>query len=94
MAEGTIAKTYNPLYLGSITASSLEDAMSKAFDAIPLDSVVAIGTYNYNGAWMFLAYKYGNGLYGSMIAMTFNSNYVRSMIVNNGSKTIKALALV
>ena len=94
MAVSTISTPNAPINLGAISGSDRTQAVQNAWSALAVYGRAVIGSFNNSGTWMFLAYKYDNtNQNGMMIAQPYNSNYVFSLQVVNGTKTVRPLAL-
>ncbi len=72
---------------GTVTGSTITDAIGAAWDAITTYDKTVVGKFVYQGQWMYMAYKYsGSPQYGMMIAVKYNSTpYL--MRVASGAKT-------
>lgn len=72
---------------GTVTGSTVTDAIGAAWDAITTYDKTVVGKFTYQGQWMYMAYKYsGSPQYGMMIAVKYNSTpYL--MRVTSGAKT-------
>ena len=73
--------------LGSISATSNNDSIGKAWDAITVYEKPVIVRWFYSGSFMALMYKYNNAPYGMAMAMKYNTTDVYTLSVNNGTKT-------
>ena len=73
--------------LGSISATSNNDSIGKAWDAITVYEKPVIVRWFYSGSFMALMYKYNNAPYGMAMAMKYNTTSVLTLSVNNGVKT-------
>lgn len=92
LATNIIKKELANVNLSSISGSSVKEALTNAFNSLPLVSNTIIGHFNWSGEWMFMAYKYSGGQYGMMLAICY-SQYVSSYILNRdgGSDTYRRL---
>lgn len=77
---------YEAIAVGT-TASSINDALGKAWDGISPAHTV-IGTFKFQGDWMFMGYKYTGEQYGMMFAMRYDG-VQRLMTVTGGTKSFK-----
>lgn len=73
--------------LGSITATSNNDSIGKAWDAITVYEKPVIVRWFYSGSFMALMYKYNGASYGMAIAMKYNVTNIFTLSINNGVKT-------
>ncbi len=74
--------------LGSRTATSDNDAMGKAWDALTIYDEPVLVRYNYYGEWMAIMYKYGGDhMYGMAMGMRYGRTSILKMGVNNGEKS-------
>ena len=73
--------------LGSISATSNNDSIGKAWDAITVYEKPVIVRWFYSGSFMALMYKYNGSQYGMAMAMKYNTTSVLTLSVNNGVKT-------
>lgn len=80
-------KIDNVVDLGSISATSDDDAVGKAWDAITVYEKPVIVQWFYSGSFMALMYKYNGSQYGMAMAMKFYSTKVFTLSVSNGVKT-------
>lgn len=73
--------------LGSITATSANDALGKAWDALTIYDKPVLVRYNHYGVWMGLMFKYGGDhMYGMAMTMKYDGTSIYTMNVNNGIK--------
>lgn len=79
---------YEAITIGT-EASSINEAVGKAWDGISAAHAV-IGTFNYQGDWMFMGYKYIGEQYGMMFAMRYDG-VQRLMTVVGGTKSFKLI---
>ena len=61
-----------------------------AWDAITVYDRTVVGEFFKDGQWSFIAYKYGGGHYGTMLAMKF-SGALDFLSVSNDVKTIRSI---
>lgn len=75
-------------------ATSIADAIGKVWDGIGLDKTV-IGNFNYQGQFMYMAYKYkvGSAYYGMMLAIRYEAANIYVLNVINDSKGVKTLTI-
>ena len=66
------------LDLGNISSNSLQNAAEAAWDSINVFDRVVLGSYVYQGVWMFMAYKYSGSQYGTAL-----SNLLDEVITSN-----------
>lgn len=100
MASGTTNKPFNDFEytkyseLGPIADDDYKKVMSNAFDSITIRNRVVCGTFQKNGIWLYIAYRYGFGDYGMMLAVHYSGNLLQlsriegTSTVYNISKTI------
>jgi len=77
--------TYIPF--GTITASSVTEALGKVWDSITVYSRTVIVSFGWYGTLMAMMYKYPDSQYGMAIAMRYASTDIYTMNVNNGTKS-------
>lgn len=65
---------------------TVEQACGAAWDNLAVTDKPVTGRFSNNGYVMFLAYKYGGGMNGMMMAMKYNSNSLYTLIVVSGTK--------
>ena len=76
MAEGNLPNpnVVNNYFGGIYDGENIKDAIKKTFDAITITGVPVVGYFADNGTWMYIAYKYPNGLYGMMLTIFYNNS--------------------
>ena len=91
-AQSTADSKADYVNVGDMSAaSSINDAVGRAFDAIQITNKTVVGHFGYAGEWMFVAFKYSNGAYGCMIAFRYDG-VERLMYDVGGTKTYKILS--
>lgn len=77
------------LDLGNISSNSLQNAAEAAWDSINVFDRVVLGSYVYQGVWMFMAYKYSGSQYGMMIVTSYNKNHPLYVLkIQENTKTV------
>lgn len=74
MAEGNEPNpnVVNNFYGGTHNDDTVKNAMKKVFDSLTITDEIVAGKFANQGTWMYIAYKYTNGLYGMVLAIFYN----------------------
>lgn len=72
---------------GNITASSITEAIGKAWDSLTIYSKPVIVFFGWYGQIMAMMYKYPDSQYGMAFAMRYISTDIYTMSVNGGVKS-------
>lgn len=71
-------------------ASSIEDAIARAFNAITVTNKTITGYFSYSGTFMCIAFKYSGGQYGSMLTVR-NDGLAWTLHYYTGTSVVKPI---
>lgn len=77
------------IYYDASSSASDDDALKDLFDGIGIYGKAVVGALNRSGYWMFLAFKYSDGNYGSIVAFRYDG-VAKFLSVYEGTKTIRS----
>lgn len=96
-AQTTADNAAKFIEIGSLVneATSTKEALIRAFEKITITGKPVIGHYTYSGAWTFIGYKYPDGTYGVLLAMTYypSANSILLLNRDNGTDTVRPFTL-